>query len=284
VSVTTDPVLLHRQPARRRPWGPFVPAAAILIPIVLAALLAPILPLPDPVTANFALTSQPPSALHWFGTDDNGMDIFSRVIFATRIDLLLALTAVAVGASLGTLLGAVAGYVGGFLENVIERGSEMVQGFPYILFGLMIAMLMGTGQAALIVVVAVYNIPFYAKLVRTEVKSLRDSAFIRAAICGGVRPPMIVIRHLVPNALPAIIGQLPLSAASAIRFVAALSFLGLGIPPPTPEWGSMIRIGANSIIFGKWWISGFPGLALFAVVWALNSGGSALQALIGREQ
>ena len=211
------------------------------------------------------------------------MDIFSRTIYAARLDLVMAISAVTIGSLLGAIAGATAGYIGGISENLIERLAEMIQGFPYILFGMLLAILLGRGPVTLITVLTIYNFPFYAKLVRSEVKSLKNEAFVQAAVTAGVKPYKIIFKHLIPNALPAIFGQFPLSAASAIRFVAALSFLGLGVSPPTPEWGAMIQVGANAIIFGKWWISGFPGLALFAVVWSLNSLGMGLQEFVGRE-
>jgi peptide/nickel transport system permease protein len=277
------PITRIAGPRKRPAIVGFIPGLTVLVVFGLLAALAPILPLRDPIRTSFLESNQPPSAEYWFGTDENGMDIFSRVIHAARIDLILALSAVAIGGLLGTMLGAVAGYVGGFLEVLIERISEMIQGFPYILLGLMISLLLGAGTMTLLLVVVVYNVPFYAKLVRSEVKALREAGFVQAAVCAGVVAPVIVFKHLVPNAIPAILGQIPLSCAAAIRFVAALSFLGLGIPPPTPEWGSMIQIGANAVIFGQWWIAGFPGLALFAVVWAMNSVGSHLQTVVGRE-
>ncbi|HZK12682.1 MAG TPA: ABC transporter permease [Atribacterota bacterium] len=255
----------------------------LLVLISILAIIAPFLPIDEPTKTDMFNTNAPPSYEHWFGTDENGMDVFSRTINAARYDLVIAITAVLIGSIIGTILGATAGYIGGLFENIIERFAEMIQGFPYILFGMLIYMMIGGGEAALIIVVIVYNLPFYAKLVRSEVKSLKNVPFVQAAICAGIKPYMIVFRHLIPNALPAIFGQFPLSAASAIRFIAALSFLGLGLPPPTPEWGSMIQIGANSIIFGKWWVSGFPGLALFFVVWVLNSLGMSLQVYFGKE-
>lgn len=258
-------------------------AVTFLVLISILAIIAPFLPINEPTKTDMFNTNAPPSHEHWFGTDENGMDIFSRTINAARYDLIIAITAVLIGSTIGIILGAIAGYVGGLFENIIERFAEMIQGFPYILFGMLIYMMIGGGIAALIIVIMVYNLPFYAKLVRSEIKSLKNIPFVQAAICAGTKPYMIVFKHLIPNALPTIFGQFPLSAASAIRFVAALSFLGLGIPPPTPEWGSMIQLGANSIIFGKWWISGFPGLTLFFVVWALNSLGVSLQAYIKKE-
>jgi len=254
-----------------------------LVLVSILAIIAPFLPIDDPIKTDMFNTNAPPSYEHWFGTDENGMDIFSRTINAARYDLVIAITAVLIGSTLGIILGATAGYVGGLFENIIERFAEMIQGFPFLLFGMLIYIIIGGGVATLTIVLIVYNLPFYAKLVRSEVKSLKNVPFVQAAICAGTKPYMIVFKHLIPNALPAIFGQFPLSAASAIRFIAALSFLGLGLPPPTPEWGSMIQIGANSIIFGKWWVSGFPGLALFLVVWALDSLGINLQIYIGKK-
>lgn len=247
-----------------------LPGLIILVPFVLIALLAPYLPLQDPITADPAIRHQPPSLEHFFGTDAYGMDVFSRVLNATRLDFLIAVLCVLFAVSIGAPLGAAAGYFGGTLETIIERLAEVVQSFPIMLFAMMIQIALGSSVTNLVWVIAIYIAPFYAKLVRSIVKPLRDVDYIQAAIVTGQTPLQILFRHLIPNALPAIVSQFTLSAAVSIRVLSGLSFLGLGVAIPTPEWGSMIQIGAGWMVFGKWWSSLFPGLALFLTIWSLT--------------
>lgn len=255
---------------KSRTFSRLLPGLIILIPFVLIALLAPYLPLQDPEMANPAIRHQPPSLEHFFGTDAYGMDVFSRVLNAARLDFLMAVLVVLLAVSIGAPLGAAAGYFGGILETIIERLAEVVQSFPIMLFAMMIQIALGSSVANLVWIIAVYIAPFYAKLVRSIVKPLRDVDYIQAAKVTGQTPLQILFRHLIPNALPAIVSQFTLSAAVSIRVLAGLSFLGLGVAIPTPEWGSMIQIGAGWMIFGKWWSSVFPGLALFLTIWGLT--------------
>lgn len=247
-----------------------LPGLIILVPFVLIALLAPYLPLQDPITADPAIRHQPPSLEHFFGTDAYGMDVFSRVLNATRLDFSIAVLCVLFAVSIGAPLGAAAGYFGGTLETIIERLAEVVQSFPIMLFAMMIQIALGSSVTNLVWVIAIYIAPFYAKLVRSIVKPLRDVDYIQAAIVTGQTPLQILFRHLIPNALPAIVSQFTLSAAVSIRVLSGLSFLGLGVAIPTPEWGSMIQIGAGWMVFGKWWSSLFPGVALFLTIWSLT--------------
>jgi len=255
---------------KSRTFSRLLPGLIILVPFVLIALLAPYLPLQDPVMANPAIRHQPPSLEHFFGTDAYGMDVFSRVLNAARLDFLMAVLCVLLALSIGAPLGAAAGYFGGILETIIERLAEVVQSFPIMLFAMMIQIALGSSVANLVWIIAVYIAPFYAKLVRSIVKPLRDVDYIQAARVTGQTPLQILFRHLIPNALPAIVSQFTLSAAVSIRVLSGLSFLGLGVAIPTPEWGSMIQIGAGWMIFGKWWSSVFPGLALFLTIWGLT--------------
>lgn len=255
---------------KSRTFSRLLPGLIILIPFVLIALLAPYLPLQDPEMANPAIRHQPPSLEHFFGTDAYGMDVFSRVLNAARLDFLMAVLVVLLAVSIGAPLGAAAGYFGGILETIIERLAEVVQSFPIMLFAMMIQIALGSSVANLVWIIAVYIAPFYAKLVRSIVKPLRDVDYIQAARVTGQTPLQILFRHLIPNALPAIFSQFALSAAVSIRVLAGLSFLGIGVAIPTPEWGSMIQIGAGWMVFGKWWSSVFPGLALFLTIWGLT--------------
>jgi len=255
---------------KSRTFSRLLPGLTILVPFILIALLAPYLPLQDPVMANPAIRHQPPSLEHFFGTDANGMDVFSRVLNATRLDFLMTVLSVLIAVGVGVPLGVAAGYFGGTLETIIERLAEVVQSFPIMLFAIMIQIAFGSSVTNLVWVIGVYIAPFYAKLVRSIVKPLRDIDYIQAAKVTGQTSLQIIFRHLIPNALPVIVSQFTLSAAVSIRLLSGLSFLGLGVAIPTPEWGSMIQIGAGWMVFGKWWSSFFPGLALFLIVWGLT--------------
>ena len=261
--------LVRRLSARRKFWR-FLPGLVILVPLIIVALVTPLLPLEDPVLPHPAQRNKAPSPEHVFGTDTYGMDVFSRVLHAARLDFLLTLLCVVLAVAIGAPLGAAAGYFGGWLENVTERLVEIVQSFPIMLFAMMIQIAVGRSVTNLIIVIGVYIAPFYAKLVRSIVKPLRDVEFIQAARVTGQSSVQILLRHLLPNSIPPIISQFTLSAAVAIRTLSGLSFLGLGVQTPTPEWGSMIQVGAGWMVFGKWWPSVFPGLALFLVVWGLT--------------
>jgi peptide/nickel transport system permease protein len=265
--MTIAPSLRFR--AMGRAWR-FLPGLLILVPFVILALVTPLLPLQDPVQPQPAQRNKAPSAEHLFGTDTYGMDVFSRVLHAARLDFLLTLLCVVLAVAIGAPLGAAAGYFGGWLENVTERLVEIVQSFPIMLFAMMVQIATGKNVTNLIVIIGFYIAPFYAKLVRSIVKPLRDVEFIQAARVSGQTSWQILLRHLLPNSIPPIISQFTLSAAVAIRTLSGLSFLGLGVETPTPEWGSMIQVGAGWMVFGKWWSSVFPGLALFLVVWGLT--------------
>jgi peptide/nickel transport system permease protein len=227
-------------------------------------------------------TLQPPSAEHWFGTDRDGMDIFSRTVYAIRTDFTLAISSVLIGIALGVPLGAISGYYGGLLDNVITRITEVFQGFPQILFGMAVIAAAGNTLTNVVLIVAFYNIPVYSKMVRSVVVPLRDVEFVQAARVAGNPSLTIVFRHIIPNALVPVFAQLPLSCAYAVQMIAGLSFIGLGVEIPKPEWGSMIQVGANYIVFGKWWLSVFPGLALFCSVWVLNNISDLLKSLWSR--
>jgi len=256
-----------------------LPGLTFLIPLVLIALFVPYFPLQDPMKVNTVIRHQPPSFEHFFGTDVIGMDVFSRVMYATRIDFLISILCVLIAVSIGAPLGAVAGYFGGILETITSRFIEIFQSFPIMLFAMIIRIVLGPSVICLAVAIGICISPFYAKLVRSIVKPLRDTDYIQAAKVTGQTSLQIIFRHLIPNALPAIVSQFTLSAAVSIRIVAGLSFLGLGVPTPTPEWGSMIQTGAGWVIFGMWWPSVFPGLALFFTIWGLSQISQELESM-----
>ena len=255
---------------------------ALLSLLIVLGLIAPLLPLQDPVDPNPLQRFAQPSREHWFGTDTNGMDVFSRTIHAIRVDFALALSSVLIGILVGVPVGALAGYFGGRFDTVVTRITEVFQGFPQILFGMAVLAAAGNTLVNLVLIIAFYNVPVYSKMVRSAAVPLREADFVLAARVFGNSPLSVVFRHVIPNTLVPVFSQLPLSCAYAVQMIAGLSFIGLGVSIPTPEWGSMIQLGANQLVFGKWWASVFPGLALFGSVWVLNNVSDLLGSLVVR--
>jgi peptide/nickel transport system permease protein len=285
MSATALPQSVGRRPSRIRTlietngrWRVGI-NFGILALLILAGILAPYLPLQNPIRPDPLVSLKPPSWAHWFGTDRDGMDVFSRTIFAIRTDFTLALSSVVIGVAIGVPLGAVSGFYGGWIDAVLTRITETIQGFPQILFGMAFIAAAGNTLTNLVIVVAFYNIPVYSKMVRSVVVPLRDAEYVQAARVAGNSSLAIVFRHIIPNALVPVFAQLPLSCAYAVQMIAGLSFIGLGVEIPNPEWGSMIQLGANYMVFGIWWPSVFPGLALFFSVWVLTNISDILKTL-----
>jgi peptide/nickel transport system permease protein len=234
---------------------------------VVIAVMAPILAPYNPIESDLSSQLLPPSPQHWFGTDIYGMDVYSRVLWATRTDFSIALVGVLLAVIVGVSLGALSGYVGGLADDGLSRLSEMIQAIPLFLFALMVFAALGNSSRVLVGVVALVNAPIFLKLTRSVVLPMRGADFIAAARCAGLGPFQIVAKHVLPNSLAPVSSQFSISCAYAIQITAGLSFLGFGVPIPYPEWGSMIQEGASRIIYGEWWLSVFPGLAvLFAVL------------------
>jgi peptide/nickel transport system permease protein len=246
---------------------------------VAIAILAPFIAPYNPIRSDLASQSLPPSPQHWFGTDIYGMDVYSRVLWATRTDFSIALIGVLLAVVVGVPLGALSGYLGGMTDDVFSRFSEMIQAIPLFLFALMVFAALGNSSRVLVGVVAFVNVPIFLKLTRSVVLPLRGADFIAAARCVGLRPVQIVAKHILPNALAPVSSQFSISCAYAIQITAGLSFLGFGVPIPYPEWGSMIQEGASKIIYGEWWTSVFPGLAVLIAVLAFGGIGRQLHRL-----
>ena len=238
----------------------------MLFIVVFGPLLAPYDPL-EPKPMN---TLSAPSLDHWFGTDNYGFDILSRVLYAARIDFSLALIGVLIGGGIGSLLGASAAYRGGITDFILLRFVEVVQSFPVLLFALALFAAFGGGSRNMVLVIAIVNIPMYLRIIRSTLLPLRTAEFVDAARCAGLNGFIIVIKHFIPNAKGQIFSLFVLSCAYAIQIIAGLSFIGLGVEPPHPEWGSMINAGAGYIMLGIWWPSIFPGLAIVISVYAIN--------------
>lgn len=224
----------------------------------------------DPTVIDPIHSLEPPSSAFLFGTDQYGRDVFSRIIYATRMDLFIAVTSVTLAFTVGTLLGAIAGYYRGVFDAIIMRMIEVLMAFPPFVLAMGTAAAMGAGTANIIYVVALIQTPIYVRLVRSEIMSLRERPYVEAARCMGNSGPIIIFAHLLPNSLPPLLVQVALNLSWAILNAAGLSFIGLGVQPPTPEWGSMINEGMGFMMAGKWWLFMFPGAAIFITILSFN--------------
>ncbi len=250
---------------------------SIIAAFILVAVFAPVLITHDPVAPDGANQVRAPSRQHFFGTDGLGMDVFSRVVWASRIDMLVAVAAVAIAVIVGVPIGAVAGYVGGTFDEVMMRLLDSQQAFPSYILALAIVTATGQSLVNIIFVIAFVNYPIYARLVRAQMLSVKESQYADSARVLGNPRWRIIFRHLAPNCLGPVYVQASLNAGWALLLAASLSFIGLGVRLPTPEWGLMVSNGSRHIIYGEWWVSFFPGLAIFLAVLGFNLLGDGLQ-------
>jgi peptide/nickel transport system permease protein len=249
---------------------------AIVLCVCLAALLAPLVAPYGPEESTGA-TVQPPSWDHLFGTDSIGFDIFSRTLYAARLDLAIAFGAVAIALVAGCALGASAGFFGRALDEGLMRAMDMLSAFPSFILALAIVAAVGPSLRNLIFAIAFVNVPVYARLIRSRVVSVKQSHFVRSAAAIGCSRTRILFVHVLPNSMAPIFVQSTLAAGYAILEAAGLSFIGLGIPVPKAEWGVMINMGLQYVVSGQWWITFFPGMAIAITVMGFNLIGDGLQ-------
>ena len=252
-------------------------AAAMFAMFVMLALFGPYLVPYDPLASNAAAALQPPSAAHWFGTDALGRDIFSRVIVATRLDLGIAFSAVAASFVIGMPLGLAAGFFGGWWDRIVTRLSDTIMAFPLFVLAMGIVAALGNTVGNIVLATAVINLPFYIRVARAEANVRRNAGWVEAARLSGNSDWRIIALHLFPNALPPAMVQLSLNMGWAILNAAGLSFIGLGVRPPDPEWGILVAEGAQFIVSGEWWVALFPGGMLMLAVFTFNLLGDALR-------
>ena len=238
----------------------------------------------DPLASNDAQALMPPSAAHWFGTDHLGRDVFSRVLVATRLDLMISVAAVALSFVGGACLGAAAGYWGGWFDVVSGRLIDTIMAFPLFVLAMGIVAALGNTVENIIYATAIINLPFYARVARAEVRIRRAAGFAQAARLAGNSDLRVLALHIFPNTLPPMMVQVSLNMGWAILNAAGLSFIGLGVRPPTPEWGIMVAEGANFVVSGEWWLALFPGLALMLAVFTFNLLGDGLRDLVDPRQ
>ncbi|MDR3331903.1 MAG: ABC transporter permease [Synergistaceae bacterium] len=248
----------------------------VILLLIFCAILANVIAPYDYKAQNLRNALKFPNSENFFGTDEFGRDIFSRVIYGTRVSLLVGFIAVGISVVVGGIFGSVSGYYGGMLDNIIMRCMDVLLAIPSLLLAIAIVAALGPGIINLMIATGISSIPNYARIVRASVLSVKDQEFIEAARAVGTNDFFIIFQHILPNCLAPIIVQATFGVAIAILTAAGLSFIGLGIMPPTPEWGSMLSSG-RMYIRDQWYMTIFPGLAIAATIFSLNVLGDGLR-------
>jgi len=275
----TSTTLQHTRYVISENWITFAAFGLFLI-LVLFAIFGDAIAPYDPLASNSAIALQSPSASHWFGTDQLGRDVLSRVIVATRLDLGIAVMAVALSFLVGSLLGTCAGYFGGWVDRITSRCIDTLMAFPLFVLAMGLVAALGNTVENIILATAIINLPLYTRVIRSEVLVRREAGFVEAARLTGNGDWRIMAKHLFPNVLPVMMVHISLNMGWAILNAAGLSFIGLGVQPPTPEWGIMVAEGATYIVSGEWWLALFPGAVLMLAVFCFNLLGDGLRDLI----
>lgn len=269
--------------ARERP-GMIFGFIVILLNLGLALFGTLLAPFPTQAPSGDSLLA--PNARHWFGTDVSGMDIFSRILAAPRIDLTIALVSTTIAFTLGVALGVVSGFFAGsqgpgrFASAAIMRAAEIFQAFPIFVFALALVGFSGPSTRNVVLALAFLNVPFFLRLTRGAVLQVRTRTFVEAAICAGNSELRAAFVHVMPNALAPALVHFSTTIGFAILLTAGLSFVGAGVPPPTPELGLMIQVGAQNMMTGHWWTALFPGLTLAVTVLAFSLFGDHLRVFL----
>lgn len=259
-------------------------AAVLIVVLMIVAIIGPYIAPHDPLSTNLREVLQPPSATFWFGTDHLGRDIFSRVIVAARLDFAIAIVAVSLSAVVGSAIGALSGYVGGWLDRILGRVVDVMMAFPLFVAAMALVAVLGNSVESIVLATAIINLPFYFRLMRAEISARRETGYVEAAIINGNSTAQVIFGFLVPNSLPPVIVQISLNLGWAILNTAGLAFIGLGVAPPTPEWGIMIQEGASMMVSGQWWVVVFPGLALAMSVFCFSLLGDAIRDVMDPRQ
>lgn len=245
---------------------------------IIMAIIAPFVAPYDPVVQDLTLRLKAPSAAHIFGTDNFGRDIFSRVIYGGRYSLLAGCLTVVIAGCIGTIYGAIAGYVGGAVDNVMMRLSEMILSFPSLILAMIINAVMGSNLFNTMFALVIVAWPSYARVMRSVVLSVRENEYVTASEALGVSRSRILLKEIIPNSITSVLIMATTDIGNQILMFSTLSFLGLGSAPPTPEWGMMVSDGVQ--YFNKFWVAGFPGLAIFTMAVGANFIGDGLRDLL----
>jgi len=249
---------------------------AIIIALLLVAAFAPLIATADPLAQNLDRRLLPPSWKNFFGTDSLGRDIFSRIVYGTRVTLVIVLLVVVTVGPIGLLIGAASGYLGGWVDRLLMRITDVFLAFPRLVLALAFVAALGPGLENAVIAIAITAWPPYARVARAETLIIRQQDYIAAVRLQGASQRRIVWKHVVPMCLPSLIVRTTLDMAGIILIAAGLGFLGLGAQPPIPEWGAMISAGREQI-FDQWWVATFPGLAICVVALGFNLLGDGLR-------
>ena len=286
MNVASVPPTSAPGPARRSALGAIVRAfntnktswvgLGLVVLIALLALLAPWIAPHDPIEQDILSKLQGPSSNHWFGTDYFGRDILSRILRGARYSLFIGLTATVFAMIVGSVIGILAGYFGGRFDLLVMQTMDILLAFPSLILGLIIVAMLGPSLSNIIIAIALTTIPSFARIARAPTISVKEREFVEAGRALGYSDARLMFGHILPNILPEILVMFSLWTASAIRIEASLAFIGLGLKPPTPTWGGMIREGFENIL-DSYWLALMPGLAILVVVFALNLLGDGLR-------
>ena len=256
----------------------------IIVTFLVLALFAPLIAPYDPIASSWSLVRKPPSAAHWFGTDDLGRDVLSRVIYGARASLMAGVISVGIALGIGVPVGLLAGYRGGFIDGLIGRITDAMLACPFLILAIALAAFLGPSLSNAMIAIGISATPIFIRLTRGQVMNVKVEVYVEAARAVGNPPWRIVVVHILPNVMPALLVQATLSIAAAIIAEAALSFLGLGQQPPAPSWGSMLN-SAQRFLTSAPWMALWPGLGIFVVVLSFNLVGDGLRdALDPRER
>ena len=281
--VTNSKLNIFIRVLKKRP--DFLFGYIIVFLILFIAIFAPLFAPFDPYRSDAANYLKPPQWPYIMGTDATGMDVFSRVLYAPRVDLAIALLGTLLSAFLGVVLGSIAGFydgtgkVRGFGSSFIMRSADVVQAFPVFVFAIAVVAVLGQSIQSLVLAITFVNAPIYLRLMRSQCLSIRRMRYVEAAYIAGTPDIKIITGHVIPNSIAPLLAQLSVNIGWAILLTSALSFIGAGVEAPTPEWGSMISMGFQNIVTGHWWPSIFPGLALALTVLGFALVGSSVEIL-----
>jgi len=260
--------------ARRNPLA--MAGGVVGLLVVVMAVTAPLIAPSDPLKADFRRMAKPPDAHSFFGTDQVGRDTLSRVIYGARSSLLVAFSSVLLGTTVGSLWGVASGYLGGRFDLVSQRITEILQAFPDLILAMAISMAIGTGMPAVIIAIAVTRIPFGNRVIRSVALTVRELSYVEAARAAGSSQRRVMLQHVLPQCVAPYLVLATAHLGVAIIIEAALGFLGVGIPPPTPTWGNMLADSLTSLV-PRWWLVFFPGLAITVTVLAFNLFGDGVR-------
>jgi peptide/nickel transport system permease protein len=248
----------------------------VIVTFILLALFAPLIAPYDPIASSWSLVRKPPSAAHWFGTDELGRDVLTRVIYGARASLMAGVISVGIALGIGVPFGLLAGYRGGFVDGLISRITDAMLACPFLILAIALAAFLGPSLSNAMIAIGVSATPIFIRLTRAQVMNVKVEDYVEAARAVGNPPWRIVVVHILPNVMPALLVQATLSIAAAIIAEAALSFLGLGQQPPAPSWGSMLN-SAQRFLTSAPWMALWPGLGIFLVVLSFNLVGDGLR-------